>query len=353
VTVDPETQAVLDAYGFDADLFADLQARVASGKLAPESNYVRGRIEPLPDTALASLDGVDRSAGVEAIEGGHVAAAVLNGGMATRFGGVVKGIVEAVDGRSFLEWKLRDAAARNAPAVVMNSFATDEPTRAFVRGLDVPEPLFFAQSVSLRMNPGGSLFVDDDGTASPYSPGHGDFVRSIRRAGVVDSLRARGVRHLTLSNVDNLGARLDPAVVAAHIAGGRAMTAEVTRKDPGDVGGAPVLVDGEPWVLEGPRFPPDFDHERVRIFATNSFVFDLDALDREYDLTWLYVEKTVSARKVVQPEQLVNEVSRFTPTTFLEVPRTGPAGRFVPVKTPADLDAAQPALRELLNSSLF
>jgi UTP--glucose-1-phosphate uridylyltransferase len=168
---------------------------------------------------------------------------------------------------------------------VMNSFATDEATREFVAALDVPTPLFFSQSVSLRLNPDGSLFVDDDGKPAPYAPGHGDFVHSLRREGVLDELRAQGVRLLLLSNVDNLAARVDPAVVGAHLAGGRPVTLEVTEKAPGDTGGAPALVDGRPMAVEGYRFPPNFDQSRIPVFATNCFVFDLDALDHDYDLT--------------------------------------------------------------------
>jgi len=344
--------SVVERYHFDESLFERLQALVADGTLSAESNYVRGRIEPLPSEALVPLDRALVHKGQEAIDRGEVAAAVLNGGMATRFGGVVKGIVEAVEGRSFLEWKLLDAERAGVPMVVMNSFATDEATREFVTGLEVTQPRFFTQSVSLRLNPDGTLFLDEDGTAAPYAPGHGDFVHSVRREGVVDELRARGVRLLLLSNVDNLAARVDPAVVGAHLAGGRPVTLEVTEKAPGDTGGAPALVDGRPMAVEGFRFPPDFDQDRIPVFATNCFVFDLDVLDRDYDLTWLYVEKDVSGRPAVQLEQLVNEVTRLQPTTFLQVPRTGPQGRFFPIKTPADLEASREPLRELLHSSV-
>ena len=344
--------SVVERYHFDESLFERLQALVADGTLSEESNYVRGRIEPLPSEALVPLDRALVHKGQEAIDRGEVAAAVLNGGMATRFGGVVKGIVEAVEGRSFLEWKLLDAERAGVPMVVMNSFATDEATREFVTGLEVTQPRFFTQSVSLRLNRDGTLFLDEDGAAAPYAPGHGDFVRSVRREGVLDELRARGVRLLLLSNVDNLAARVDPAVVGAHLAGGRPVTLEVTEKAPGDTGGAPALVDGRPMAVEGFRFPPDFDQDRIPVFATNCFVFDLDVLDRDYDLTWLYVEKDVSGRPAVQLEQLVNEVTRLQPTTFLQVPRTGPQGRFFPIKTPADLEASREPLRELLHSSV-
>ena len=83
----------------------------------------------------------------------------------------------------------------------------------------------------------------------------------------------------------------------------------------------------------------------------NTVTFDLGALDRTWELTWLYVEKEVEARRAVQLEHLFHEVSAFLPTTYLEVPRTGPRGRFLPVKTPGDLAAARGPLRELLAAS--
>jgi UTP--glucose-1-phosphate uridylyltransferase len=155
---------------------------------------------------------------------------------------------------------------------------------------------------------------------------------------------------VTISNVDNLGARVDPAVVGAHILGGRPVTSEVARKE-GDLGGAPVRVDGRLQLLEGPRFPPSFDQDLVWVFNTNTALFDIDALDEEYDLTWLYVRKDVGGREAVQLERVYHEISAFVPTQYLEVPRRGPRGRFSPIKTPADLERAQDDLRELVAAS--
>ena len=121
-----------------------------------------------------------------------------------------------------------------------------------------------------------------------------------------------------------------------------------SRARQGDVGGAPVRVDGKLQLLEGPRFPPGFDQALTPVFNTNTATFDLDALDREYDLTWLYVEKTADGRPAVQLERVYHEVTRFLETTYLEVPRSGPRGRFFPIKTPEDLERSQDALRELL-----
>ena len=184
-----------------------------------------------------------------------------------------------------------------------------------------------------------------------YAPGHGDLFQAVRRSGTLEAMRERGVRIVTISNVDNLGARVDPVVVGAHLAGGRPLTCEVARKE-GDMGGAPVRVEGRLQLVEGPRFPPSFDQELAPVFNTNTALFDIDALDEDYDLTWLYVQKTVEGRDAVQLERLYHEVSALVPAQFLEVPRRGPRGRFLPIKTPADLERAEADLRELVSASI-
>ncbi|HWN21562.1 MAG TPA: UTP--glucose-1-phosphate uridylyltransferase [Gaiellaceae bacterium] len=361
IDVDDATREVLDRYGFDAERFERLRARVADGSLSAESNIVRGRVEPPAPDDLVALpsrgdDAHVRAAGLDAIRAGEAAIVVLNGGMATRFGGVVKGTVEVLDGRSFLELKLAAAAEIGErlgvaiPAAVMTSFATDEATKAFVAARGLPEPRYFSQSVSLRLEPDGTLFREADGRPSLYSPGHGDVLHALRSSGTLEHMRAAGVRYVVISNVDNLGARVDPAVLGMHVLEGRPMTAEVARKQ-GDMGGAPARVDGRPMLLEAPRFPPGFDQESIPVFNVNTVTFDLTALDREWDLTWLYVEKEVEGRRAVQLEHLFHEASAFLPTTYLEVPRSGPHGRFFPVKTPDDLAAARGPLRELLAAS--
>lgn len=327
---------ILRRYAFDEELFEELRARVASGELSRESNYVHGELEPLAEDELVQLP----EEAEPDFEG--VAVAVLNGGMATRFGGAVKGLVEAVDGVCFLDWKLHDARRAGLPIVLMNSFATDDETSAYLG--DADDVIAFAQSVLLRLTPTGDLFPGP----SPYSPGHGDFAV----LAPVEELRARGIRILMLSNVDNLGARVDPRVLAAHRAAGNPLTIEVAAAE-GDPGGAPVRVNGRPQIVEGFRFPPDFDPHTLPVFNTNSLVIDVNALARDFPLTWLYVEKEIDGRTAVQLERLVNELSAFLPTTYLVVPRHGPRSRFVPVKTPEDLERARPLLRELLATSLF
>lgn len=364
--LDAQIEAMLRRYRFDEDLFESLRARVRRGELSKKSNALGDEILPpraddvarLPEPGSPEHDAAHRK-GLEALTRGQVAAAFLNGGMATRFGGVVKGIVEAVDGRSFLEWKLSELATiaqrtgADPPLLIMNSFATDEATRRFLGNLvakdaSLPSPAFFDQFLSLRLDQEGNPFLDANGAHSPYAPGHGDFSIALRASGELARLRAAGVKLITLSNIDNLGARLDPTVLGMHIEGGCPMTVEVVHRSKADTGGAPARVGGRLMLVEGFRFPPEFAPATISVFNTNSFVFDLDALDAEFPLTWFYVEKTVDGKKAIQLERLVGELSSFCPTQYLEVPRSGPRGRFFPIKTPEDLEATRPALREML-----
>lgn len=363
--LEPETVEILGCFGFDAERFELLRARVAARELTAATNVVVGAVEPPTADDLTPLPdpGTDawrhaRDLGLERIRSGRVAQVVLAGGMATRFGGVVKSAAEAIQGRSFLEWKLLETARladeieADIPIALMTSFATDEETRAHVAARDLPEPLWFSQFVSLRLTAEGDLFRDADGSPSLYGPGHGDLLDAIRTSGTLASLESRGVELVCVSNVDNLGSRIDPVVVGAHVAGGKPVTMEVAAKN-GDMGGAPARVDGRVVLLETPRFPPGFDHAAIPVFNTNTALIDVDALARPYDLTWLYVEKDVDGRTAVQLERLYHEITSFVPTTYLVVPRSGPRGRFFPVKTPADLERSGDVLRQMLAASVL
>jgi hypothetical protein len=98
-------------------------------------------------------------------------------------------------------------------------------------------------------------------------------------------------------------------------------------------------------VLEGFRFPKDFDIARIPVFNTNTMIVDVTAVRADYPLTWFRADKIVDGRPAVQFERLMGEITSFCDATYLTVPRDGPEGRFMPIKTPADLEALRPELR--------
>ncbi|HFE46350.1 MAG TPA: hypothetical protein ENJ18_12790, partial [Nannocystis exedens] len=96
-----QSETRVHSYDYDRELFASLRQAFIAGKLSPDSSRLS-----CPPTALDEHDprvrrppqdpavvGAQRAAGEAAIAAGEVAALILNGGLATRFGGLVKGVV--------------------------------------------------------------------------------------------------------------------------------------------------------------------------------------------------------------------------------------------------------------------
>lgn len=358
----PGTTALFDTYGFDAVRFAEQQAEVRAHGYDPAAAIITDPIAALTPHDFVRLAEPASAAhrelsalGTQALREGKVAAVLLNGGMATRFGGVAKGAANALGTRSFLDLRLtqlQDAGAQAGapvPVVLMTSFATHEATAAHLReharfGLREEDILYAPQGISQRLTDRGDIFVEDNGTPSFYAPGHGDLPWALARSGAAEKLKARGVTVLFVSNVDNLGCTLDPALIGAHLRGAQPMTVELCDRLAGDVGGAPARVAGRVQLVEGFRMPAAFPPQELIGFNTNTFYFGWSALDPAIALGFYAVAKKVSGRTAIQFERIVGELSRTVGCQLLLVPRDPEQGRFLPVKTPEDLQSLQPLL---------
>jgi UTP--glucose-1-phosphate uridylyltransferase len=362
--IDDQTQGLLERYGFDRATFDGLRGRLRRGEAGPEHNRIRGEVEPPKSGDVSPLPPLGSDArnmlarrGNEALAEGQAGVVVLAGGMATRFGGVVKALVDAIPDQTFLDLKVRDARAAaeqadgRVPVYLMTSFATDAAVSEAARSLSTERcPVeTFPQFISLRLTPEGDIWRDDAGKPSPYAPGHGDLTFALRRSGVLERFRAGGGRVLYMSNVDNVTATLDPAIIGAHLEWGVAVTAEVVPTE-GDAGGAPARVDGRPQIVEAFRFPADFDQSTIPVFNTNSFVLDAEAIDRDFPLTWFSVTKKVDGREAIQFEHLVGELTAFLPNRFVRVERHGPDARFQPAKDPNELALRRPEILQVLRA---
>jgi UTP--glucose-1-phosphate uridylyltransferase len=360
---DDATAHTLQAHGFDAGTFERLRSRLKEQGLASWSNAIAGTVEVPGPRDVAELPGTkERGAleglGREALGAGGVGVVLLAGGMATRFGGVVKAGVEVLPGRTFLDLKLADVAVRaraqgvRIPVYVMTSFATHADVSrmaAEARGRGLPVETF-SQAVSVRLTPDGEVFREADGRPSLYAPGHGDLTFALRSSGILARFREAGGRLLVVSNVDNLAASLDPIIVGAHLLSNRGLTVEVVSKLAGDRGGAPARVNGSLQIVESFRFPAGFDQDAIPVFNTNTLILDAAAVDRDFDLTWFAVQKSIGGRPAVQFERLVGELTAFVPSHFLRVERAGAESRFQPVKDPEELAQRLPEIRQVLEA---
>lgn len=354
----PETlEQQLKAHHFDRGWFADRAARLRRGELG--KNSVDGSVEPprpedvvtLP--APASAEGSEMAeTGRLALARGEVALIVLAGGMATRMGGVVKALVDALPGKSFLDLRLAEqqhlekSSGRCPPMWLMTSHSTDAPTRkALGDRLDGYRIATFPQQLSLRLTPEGSLFRDSSGQPSEHAPGHGDLPDALRRSGLLERFIDSGGKYVTVANLDNLGATLDPLLLGFHESRRKPLTCEVVDKVGSDRGGIPVRWNGRPVILEEFRLPESFDAATVRVFSTNTFHFEARALQElDMDFTYFTVKKTVEGKPAIQFERLIGEVTSHLQTSFVKVPRSGAASRFLPVKDKEELAQRQPEL---------
>jgi UTP--glucose-1-phosphate uridylyltransferase len=359
--IDAHSQDVLNRYGFDQIPFAQLQDTLKKEGYSPDAARTRDAIAHPPSSILQNVPLKDSDAysefaeiGRRAIAAGQVGAVILNGGMATRFGGVPKGVVPVCAERSFLDFKInqvRAVSGGQASVFLMNSFATDAATRQHLKEINLLEHVrVFHQFVSLRLNEDGSVFQADDGTPSLYAPGHGDFPYAIKASGELETFINGGGRYLTLSNVDNLGASLDPVIIGMHIAGNKPMSVELATAYKGDVGGFPAVVGNKVAIMEFFRLPQDFDPTSISVFNTNTFVFNAETLRDTPPLSWFAVKKKVDGQEVVQFERLVGQMTEFVDVSWLVVPREGSASRFLPIKLVQDIVDQQEALRAMLTA---
>jgi UTP--glucose-1-phosphate uridylyltransferase len=361
--LDQSTTKLLARFRFDAAAFERLRCSIQDQRGPASAERVQGEVAMVADTELKELPALDSAEGKaltelgqKALAAGEVGVVILAGGMATRFGGVVKATVEVVPGHSFLQLKLADiaraasAAGTRISTYLLASHATRDAlcvaAGKLARSLVPVEVL--EQSVTLRLLADGTLFRDANGNASLCATGHGDLLATLRDSGALGGFRAAGGRVLMVSNVDNLAATLEPRVIGAHLRAGRPVTVEIVRKMPGDRGGIPLRVAGHHQIVEEFRLPPGFDSSRVPFFNTNTFMLDAEAIDREFALDWFLVHRKVDGQDVLQPERLLGQITAYLMTQFLVVPRHGPEGRFLPVKDRDELGQRLPEIQTLL-----
>jgi UTP--glucose-1-phosphate uridylyltransferase len=375
--LDPDTRAQLAANGFEASWLKEriAAARQASGTARADRNRLPGPARPPApgDIPVAPEPGTPEHArlsamGREPLARGDLAFVVMAGGMATRMGGVVKALVEALPGRTFLDLRLAERAhlskklGAELPLWIMTSDATDGPIRTALAAASSPPAVHtFRQGMSIRLTEDGHLFRNAAGKPGLHATGHGDLVDALVRSRLLPDFVAGGGsagRLLWVTNLDNLGATVDPALLGLFLESGKKVQFEVVAKA-NDKGGIPIYAAGAAsaggadtlQVVEEFRLPKGFDPTTVPVFNTNTFLADARALaGAKVDWSYSEVEKKVDGRTAIQLERLIQDITRELPTGYVEVPREGPGSRFLPVKDPAELDTRRPAIEAALRA---
>lgn len=321
-----------------------------SDELEPVGDVPRlDELPPLPDDAARVLD--------------RAIVLKLNGGLGTSMGlRGPKSLIDVKDGQCFLDivarqvLALRERHGVRLPLVLMNSFSTREASlEALAKhpelASDVPPDFLQGREPKLLADTLEPVDWPADPRLAWCPPGHGNIYVSLAASGMLATLREQGYDWAFVSNVDNLGAVLDPRVLAWLDEEGAPFAMEVVRGTPADRKGGHIARRGDRLILresaQVPEGDPSFgDIDRWRYYNTNNLWIDLRALERMLEdeeggppLPLIVNRKTVdpsdrSSPAVLQLEQAMGAALGAIPDArVVEVPRT----RFAPVKTTDDL----------------
>ena len=339
----------------------------------------------IPEETITSAEGLTSLETIAAVgveDAALLAQAVvikLNGGLGTGMGlQGPKSLLAVRDGVNFLDLMvrqildLRKSSGAKVRLLLMNSFSTSGDTLAHMEKYRA-DGLADAAEVELMQN---QIPKIDAATLEPVAwpanpdhewcpPGHGDLYPALVGSGWLDRLLAEGVKYAFVSNSDNLGAILDPAILSHFANGGAPFLMEVTRRTAADRKGGHLAVrksDGRLLLREVAQCPEsdvEFfqDIERHQYFNTNSLWLRLDLLKEQLaadagvlPLPMIRNNKTVDPRDkkslpVVQLEIAMGAaIECFDGAMAIEVPRS----RFAPVKTTGDLLALRSDAYEVL-----
>jgi UTP--glucose-1-phosphate uridylyltransferase len=342
------------------DTFAHYYRRLAEGE---QGTLPESELEPVEDVEDATQLPDPGDEGRGALD--RTVVIKLNGGLGTSMGMTrAKSLVEVKDGLTFLDLiarqalGLRERFGARLPLVLMNSFRTrDDSLAALARypDLEVDVPLDFLQGKVPKLLAEGLTPAawPDDPEHEWTPPGHGDIYTSLAGSGMLERLLERGYEYAFISNSDNLGAVVEPRIVAWFARERLPFAMEVCERTESDKkGGHIARRKGDGLVLRETAQTPDEDLEafedtrRHPYFNTNNLWVNLRALegalaerDGVLGLPMIVNRKTVDPTDSSSPEVFQLEtamgaaIGEFEGAAAVLVPR----GRFVPVKRTSDL----------------
>ncbi|CAJ0935009.1 unnamed protein product, partial [Mesorhabditis belari] len=264
----------------------------------------------------------------------------LNGGLGTSMGCQgPKSFIGVKDGFSFLDLAFKQVKSE-IPLLLMDSFNTFTETTERLAGRAVRQ---FEQSRCPRIYSDTLLPVEEE-SERWYPPGHGNIFASLAFSGELDRLLAEGRDIIFVSNIDNTGAVIEPAIAQFFVDADAEYAMECTLKTQADIkGGTLIEIDNHIMHLEIPQVPPqhldDFCSTRVfKIFNTNNIWVNLRAVKRRLEEIRSEIivnkKKLSNGREVIQLETSIGgSIRAFERAYCIHVPRA----RFLPVKKTDDL----------------
>ena len=207
-----------------------------------------GEIQPLSGLTLKEIESRFKefeTAGVKLLRAGKAAAVMLAGGQGTRLGssapkgtynlGITKPVyIFECQIRNLLE--VVNKCGARVPLLIMTSDKNDSATREFLKehgyfGYPEADIYFFTQDMAPSTDLNGKILLEDRGRIALSPNGNGGWYSSMKRAGLVEQMKARGVDWFNVFSVDNVLQRIaDPVFLGATYLSGSACGAKAVKK---------------------------------------------------------------------------------------------------------------------------
>jgi UTP--glucose-1-phosphate uridylyltransferase len=255
--------------------------------------------------------------------------------------------------------KMRKLTEAKLPLLFMNSNSTSADTMQFLEKYpelkidDLPQEIVQHYEPKLRAEDLEPVDFPANPALEWCPPGHGDFYAAFYDSGALKKYLAAGYKYAFVSNSDNLGATLNPALAEYFADSGAVIMLELANKTEADIKGGHIVVtaDGRKILREVAQIHPDdkeiaLDPQTHPYFNTNSLWLNLEELSKHLDAVEGVLElplianhksvdpKDKSTTAVIQMESAIaSAVNSFKNAAVVNVPRS----RFLPVKTHDDL----------------
>jgi UDP-N-acetylglucosamine/UDP-N-acetylgalactosamine diphosphorylase len=271
---------------FDPTYINTIATKAIAPPPKPEDGGAQPSLEPLPDSALASImdskpADIDRwySEGLDLIAANKVGVVLMAGGQGTRLGSSApKGCfnIGLPSAKSLFQIqaerirKVEELAAKKAgisnvtvPWYVMTSGPTRGPTEQYFKsnnyfGLKPENVIIFEQGVLPCITNKGKIILESKGKVAVAPDGNGGIYNALVESKVLDDMKKRGIEHIHAYCVDNCLVKVaDPVFIGFSASANVDIATKVVRKrNATESVGLIVCKNGRPDVVEYSEIDP-------------------------------------------------------------------------------------------------
>lgn len=342
------------------------------------------KIEHIKYTNLSTLDKEKfdeyKSMGEEVIKSNKYAVITMAGGQGTRLGhkgpkGTYK--INTINGEKYLFEVIVDSLnkAKNKygvviPWYIMTSEDNNDQTVSFLEehnyfGYNREKVKFFKQGKVPMVKTDGNIVIDKNKLIKEASDGNGSIYKSLKKSGLLDSMKEDGIEWIFVGGVDNILLRIiDPIMVGLTVKEDNLIASKsVVKRDPKEKVGVFCKLDGVPKVIEYTELPESMAEEvdqngQLQFGEVNilSHLFNIKALDKLADIELPYhtafkksdyIDQNGNLVEVSEPNAYKFESYIFDGFSFFDdmsILRVKREEEFAPIKNKEGSDSPETAV---------